>query len=602
MSEICQVRENPRIACGRDAEWYYPAGRFWLCREHFWTYDPAFRLSCQHRDAEPLRSMKMPNPERLEELRRFVDWCERVTTPGVVSGQDYLRVVRELLRVCEPDPAYTPAVGDRVQDITVGTVVRISPKLGPIVQFDGEGLNCTVCDAEVEASGPPDPEDTGVMVRTAHPTREHWFETTLLLCLACAGVRRRVPLTAEDAERWFHNFSPEELRTVADVATRLAEARRPAGALADPFAGLPPNLPTDIPVGDAWTRARPQWEIALYDQARVSLSAWGNHPVEDWSEFVDTLGVCATPVRWLNLEEGRIRDGEGQATYRTVPPFVRESAARAVDILRAEGATAAQATLYVQAYTSFWTAHQRRPDNTRQAVREWVMRVVNGTGNVGQPYPALLENGRFARDLVQRTVRHQIENGHLHLREGVLYNPAQTPWQRERSWPPSRVPQTSDELAEAVQEMRDFGDGQATIDLYTHTVTEGWGVQDFGEPWGPVDEHAALSERTALDSILEDDEQAFTVTEGDLDSDGFGRPETARPAAFQDVNVDINPEQLTIWVRDRLRDGRPLTIPRLVRERPIGVTEGELRRVVQTGLEIGLWRVDRAMCLALPLL
>jgi hypothetical protein len=47
-SPTCEVYASRDLRCGKPAEWFHPTGCFWLCRECFWEYDPAFRLGCSH--------------------------------------------------------------------------------------------------------------------------------------------------------------------------------------------------------------------------------------------------------------------------------------------------------------------------------------------------------------------------------------------------------------------------------------------------------------------------------------------------------------------------------------------------------------------------
>lgn len=315
-----------------------------------------------------------------------------------------------------------------------------------------------------------------------------------------------MPLTEEDAERWFQNFSTEELRVVADVARRLSEG---------PLAGLPSNLPTDLPVREAWPTTPP-------------------------------------PSRGLTVSV------------------------------------------------------------------DWLFAAIEREAGEGLPYERLT-NGNFDQATLEQAVRQLIRGQRIVLREGILYDRANDPdaalseaWnllpirseepppaRRQRQWPASRVPNTTNDLMAAVQDMRAFGDDEGTIDLYVKTVHEMWSRQDMTEV-----RTEGSHERTALDHILDDDEPQivssgpFTVIEGDLDADGRALPETARLATGRVVRAEPRPEQLLAWVAQQL-GARSLSMHLLASRRPVGVTEAEIRRVLQNGLERGLWQLDRNMCLVL---
>lgn len=369
----------------------------------------------------------------------------------------------------------------------------------------------------------------------------------------------------------------------------------------------------------ARTPPRPAWEIHLEAQLRESVSDWD----VEWGAFAQTLGICAPAVRWLNREEGLIRDGEGQNTYPLVADYTGESRSRAAEILRNAGATGAQIDLYLRAHELFWIAHQRRPEPP--TARDWVITVVGQRGSAGQSYPGLLEIERFGQEVSDAAIRQLIRENVIVLREGMLYLAGHDPalaWEnlpihpvdappvvRTRLWPPTRAPQTSEELAEAVAEMRSFGDRRDTIDLYTNTVIEMWGRQDMADA-------IAQEQQTALDAVLDDDwgdrvvdptvtqvsvveglrTQDFEAIEGDLDDQGRAIMGTARPAQYQDFRIDVSSEGLTAWVTNRLRSSTgPVSMTLMVAWKPIGVTEQEMRRVLQTGLEQGLWKLDRGM-------
>lgn len=53
MQDSAPGGEYRQDRCGSAAEWYYPPGDFWLCRECFWEYRPGFRIECQHASTNP---------------------------------------------------------------------------------------------------------------------------------------------------------------------------------------------------------------------------------------------------------------------------------------------------------------------------------------------------------------------------------------------------------------------------------------------------------------------------------------------------------------------------------------------------------------------
>lgn len=78
----------------------------------------------------------------------LASYADDIESEGRTYAPAYMReAARRLAQAEQPAPtdAYVPKVGDRVRDVSVGTVVRISPRLGPIVAFDGQPVQ-TACE------------------------------------------------------------------------------------------------------------------------------------------------------------------------------------------------------------------------------------------------------------------------------------------------------------------------------------------------------------------------------------------------------------------------------------------------------------------------
>lgn len=106
----------------------------------------------------------------------------------------------------------------------------------------------------------------------------------------------------------------------------------------------------------------------------------------------------------------------------------------------------------------------------------------------------------------------------------------------------------------------------------------------------PQPKPAAPEPKSALDAILSDElEEPKPI--------GFPLkpvPPPYVPIASEPLGLDQMTDYLRNWVTSQLQS-EPRTMPRLVRDRPSGCSEATLRRILQAGLDVGIWKLDRSM-------
>jgi hypothetical protein len=131
---------------------------------------------------------------------------------------------------------------------------------------------------------------------------------------------------------------------------------------------------------------------------------------------------------------------------------------------------------------------------------------------------------------------------------------------------------TSDELSATIQGLGLYGVSQSIIDPYLKAAHEMRAQQYTSLTGDPV-------ERTALDSILDEDEP---------------------PVMASCTVTSSRTEELRTWVTESLRAVGRTSVDWFVNYRPVGTTELELRRVMLEGLERGSWVFDQYRFLTLP--